>query len=81
MRNYNLKLRPHHVKAYLCFVKDEFYNLSNQEYVKRFRLKNGDYHNEKFVIFWRNFLFRLYENQNLHFLYINDWDDVCKSVI
>ena len=77
MRN-NLILRPHHVKAFIKFKELKLYKLTEKDYIKRFQEKNKWYHNDKFVIFWRKFLLNLYNNQDIEFLYKNDFDEVCK---
>lgn len=75
--NYNFELRPHHVNALVNFYKNKLYNLSDDEYIESFRLKNKDWHNDEFIIKWKHFLEKLCNSLDLRFLYVEEFDSGC----
>ena len=76
---YDIKLRPHHVKAFLNFESKKLFLLSDEEYLNKFQKKNEGYHNVKFILFWKKFLQNLHINSELIFLYTNNYDTICDS--
>lgn len=75
--DFDIKLRPHHVTAFINFCNNKKYLLSDKEFIKEFQERNKGYHNDKFVLYWKNFLTNLYNNDKIRFLYTNYFDDVC----
>lgn len=76
---YDIKLRPHHVSAFIDFESKNLFLLSDEEYITRFREKNKGYHNQNFILYWKHFLDKFHNNPDLKFLYENDHDTVCAN--
>lgn len=76
-KNYDIILRPHHVKNFISFESKKLFQLSDKDYIIKFREKNKGYHGEQFIIYLKNFLYKLHCNSDLKFLYIDDFDTIC----
>lgn len=50
IKDYDITLRPHHVKNFIVFESEKLFQLSDKEYIDRFREKNKGYHDEEFII-------------------------------
>jgi hypothetical protein len=75
--HYDIKLRPHHVNAFIEFESKNLFHFSDKEYIKRFKEKNKGHHNQNFILYWKHFLDKLHKNSDLRFLYKNERDTVC----
>jgi len=76
---YDIVLRPHHVDSFITFKTKKLYLLSDEDFLKRFIKINWYIHNEKFILYWKWFLTKLYENQGIKFKYLYDYDTACEN--
>ena len=73
-----ISLRPHHVLGLLQHEEDpEWYYVSDEIYLQRFRQEKGDFHSKRMILDYRNILKRLHENPNMRFLYVEAEDSIC----
>ena len=76
----DLELRPHHIYGFYLHEKQpEFYYLSDEEYIKRFRQQKEDFHSDKLILHWRDTIKKLHENPNLEIRLVPRIDSVCKE--
>ncbi len=76
----DLELRPHHIYGFYLHEKQpEFYYLSDEEYIKRFRQQKEDFHSDKLILHWRDTIKKLHENLNLEVRLVQGIDSVCKE--
>src|SRR3989344_7389073 len=75
-----LELRPHHVLGYATHeAHPEFYDLTNAEYIARFREEKGDFHSDRLILHWRDAIKKLHENPDLKFRYVQTIDSICRG--
>ena len=73
VKEYDIKLRPHHVLAYPNYANP------NIDYFAYFRKLKGNFHSDKLVKHWIKVIRSLHENPDLKFKYVKGIDSVCKE--
>jgi hypothetical protein len=76
---YDIILRPHHVKSFISFEKRGLYGLTFAEFLAEFRRKNKGYHDDAFVKSWKGLLDSLHTHPNGKFLYSDSFDTACEA--
>tara|TARA_Y100000310_G_C20645390_1_gene796270 strand:- start:1278 stop:1688 length:411 start_codon:yes stop_codon:yes gene_type:complete len=75
-------LRPHHLKAYIAYIKDpRVFFWSDKKYIRTWRNEwgKGDYHSDTLILHWRDIMKRMYDNPKLKFIYVLGLDTVCNK--
>lgn len=73
VKEYDIKLRPHHVLAYPNYANP------NIDYFTYFRKVKGNFHSDKLVKHWIKVIRNLHENPDLKFKYFRGIDSVCEE--
>ncbi len=70
-----ITLRPHHLKSIINFSNKKYNTLTEEEYLLQFRKVNWKYHNDAFIIYWKNFQDHLINNLDTKFKYEYSYND------
>ncbi len=75
-----IELRPHHVLGFVSHeMNPEFYHLSDEAYVTKFREEKGNFHSDDLILHWREILKQLHNNPELNFRYVATLDSICEE--